>query len=78
MLYLLFELVYFYFQLAPFLSSSLLEFFLLLCSTFFDVKSDVLMCITEPSNDDYDNDVIDNCGFNFGTFGVKNYQKVYT
>ena len=37
------------------------------------------MCITEPSNDDYDNDGSDNCGHNFGTFddfGVKNYQKV--
>ena len=35
--------------------------------------------ITEPSNDDYDNDVSDNCDNNFGTFddfGVKNYQKV--
>ena len=35
--------------------------------------------ITEPSNDDYDNDVSDNCDNNFGTFddfGVKNDQKV--
>ena len=34
---------------------------------------------TEPSNDDYDNDVSDNCDHNFGTFddfGVKNDQKV--
>ena len=34
------------------------------------------MCIREPSNDDYDNDVSDH---NFGTFddfGVKNDQKV--
>ena len=37
------------------------------------------MRITEPSNDDYDNDVSDNCDNNFGTFddfGVKNDQKV--
>ena len=37
------------------------------------------MCNTEPSNDDYDNGVSDNCDHNFGTFddfGVKNYQKV--
>ena len=43
---------------------------------FLDVKNDVFACITEPSNDDYDNDVSDN---NFGTFddfGVKNDQKV--
>ena len=35
--------------------------------------------ITEPSNDDYDNDGIDNCDHNFGNFddfGVKNDQKV--
>ena len=35
--------------------------------------------ITEPSNNDYDNDVSDNCDHNFGTFddfGVKNDQKV--
>ena len=35
--------------------------------------------ITAPSNDDYDNDVSDNCDHNFGTFddfGVKNDQKV--
>ena len=44
-----------------------------------DVKNDVLARITEPSNDDYDNDVSDNCDNNFGTFddfGVKNDQKV--
>ena len=44
-----------------------------------DVKNDVLAPITEPSNDDYDNDVSDNCDNNFGTFddfGVKNDQKV--
>ena len=43
---------------------------------FLDVKNDVLAHITEPSNDDYDNDVSDH---NFGTFddfGVKNDQKV--
>ena len=46
---------------------------------FLDVKNDVLTCITEPSNDDYDNGVNDNCDQNFGTFddfGVKNDQKV--
>ena len=40
---------------------------------------DVLARITEPSNDDYDNDVSDNCDHNFGTFGdfgVKNDQNV--
>ena len=44
-----------------------------------DVKNDVFARITEPSNDDYDNDVSDNCDNNFGTFddfGVKNDQKV--
>ena len=49
------------------------------CTTFLDVKNDVLTRITEPSNDDYDNDVSDNCDNNFGTFddfGVKNDQKV--
>ena len=37
------------------------------------------MRITEPSNNDYDNDVSDNFDHNFGTFddfGVKNDQKV--
>ena len=46
---------------------------------FFCVKNDVLARITEPSNDDYDNGVSDNCDQNFGTFddfGVKNDQKV--
>ena len=33
-----------------------------------DVKNDVLAPITEPSNDDYDNGVSDNCDQNFGTF----------
>ena len=49
------------------------------CTTFLDVKNDVLARITEPSNDDYDNGVSDNCDQNFGTFddfGVKNDQKV--
>ena len=35
--------------------------------------------ITEPSNDDYDNDVSHNCGHNVGTFddfGVKSDQQV--
>ena len=38
-----------------------------------------LACITEPSNDDYDNHVSDSCDHNFGTFDdlcVKNDQKV--
>ena len=46
---------------------------------FLDVKNDVLARITEQSKDDYDNDMSDNCGHNFGTFddyGVKNDQKV--
>ena len=46
---------------------------------FLDVKNDVFAHITEPSNDDYGNDVSDNCDNNFGTFdafGVKNDQKV--
>ena len=46
---------------------------------FLDVKNDVFVRITEPSNDDYDNDVSDNCDHTFGTFddlGVKNDQKV--
>ena len=49
------------------------------CTTFLAVINDVLARITEPSNDDYDNDVSDNCDNNFGTFddfGVKNDQKV--
>ena len=49
------------------------------CYFFLDVKNDVLARITEPSNDDYDNGVSDNCDHNFGTFGdfvVKNDQKV--
>ena len=44
--------------------------------TFFGCQKQRLAHITEPSNDDYDNDVSDH---NFGTFddfGVKNYQKV--
>ena len=35
--------------------------------------------ITEPSNDDYDNDVSENCDHNFGTFddfNVENVKKV--
>ena len=42
-------------------------------------KRRLIARITEPSNDDYNNDVSDNCNNNFGTFddfGVKNYQKV--
>ena len=41
-----------------------------------DVKNDVLARITEQSKNDYDNDVSDNCEHNFGTFDVKNDQKV--
>ena len=44
-----------------------------------DVKNNVLVRITEPTNNDYDNDVSDNCDHNFGTFddfGVRNDQKV--
>ena len=47
---------------------------------FLDVKNDVLGCITEPSNDDYDNDVSDNCDHNFCTFddfGVKMTKKYH-
>ena len=46
---------------------------------FSDVKNNLLARITEPSNNDYDNGVSDNCDQNFGTFddfGVKNDQKV--
>ena len=42
---------------------------------FLDVKNNVYAHITEPSNDDYDNDVSDKCDNNFATFddlGVKN------
>ena len=49
------------------------------CTTFLDVKNDVLARITEPCNNDYDNDGSNNCDYNFGTFdnfGVKNDQKV--
>ena len=35
------------------------------CTTFLDVKNDVFARITEPSNDDYDNDVSDNCNDRF-------------
>ena len=38
------------------------------------------MRITEPSNDDYDNDGSDNCDHNFGTFddfGVKITKKYH-
>ena len=48
---------------------------------FLDVKNDALTRITEPCNDDYNNDVSDNCDNNFGTFddfSVKNDQQVYT
>ena len=46
---------------------------------FFDVRNSVLARITEPSNDDYDNDGSDDCDNNFGTFddfGVNIDQKV--
>ena len=39
---------------------------------FLDVKNNILARITEPSNDDYDNDGSDNCDHNFDDFGVKN------
>ena len=45
---------------------------------FLDVKNDVLTRITEPSNDDYDNDESDNKFGNFEEFSVKDDQKVYT
>ena len=51
------------------------EVLILSCTTFLYVKNHVLARITEPSNDDYDNGVSDNCDQNFGTsddFGVKN------
>ena len=35
---------------------------------FLDVKNDVFTRNTEPSNNDYDNDMSDNCDNNFGTF----------
>ena len=49
------------------------------CTPFFGRQKRLLARITEPSNDDYDNDVSDNCDHNFGTFndfGVKNDQKI--
>ena len=49
------------------------------CVAFLDVKNDVLTRITEPSNNDYNNDGSDNCDHYFGDFddfGVKNDQKV--
>ena len=36
---------------------------------FLDVKNNVLARITEPSNNDYENNGSDNCDYNFG---VKN------
>ena len=44
----------------------------------FYVKNDILARITEPSNDDCDNVVSDNCDHNgtFDDFGVKHDQKV--
>ena len=46
------------------------------CTTFLGRQKRRLAHITKPNNDDYDNDVSDNCDNNFGTFGVKNDQKV--
>ena len=49
------------------------------CKTFFGRLKRRLARISEPRNDDYDNDVSDNCDHNLGTFddfGVKNDQKV--
>ena len=45
---------------------------------FFGRQKRCLACFTEPSNDDYNNDVSDNCDYNFGDFGLKNDQRVYT
>ena len=48
------------------------------CTTFLDVKNNVLTRNTELSNDDYDYDGIDNCDYNcvtFDDFGVKNDQR---
>ena len=45
------------------------------CTTFFGRLKRRLARISEPRNDDYDNDVSDDCDNNFGTFddfGVKN------
>ena len=45
---------------------------------YFGRQSNVLKRITEPSNDEYDNNVSDNCDYKFSTFddfGVKDYQK---
>ena len=44
---------------------------------FLDVKNDVLTRITEPSNDDYNNEVSDNCDYDFVTFdfGLKVIKK---
>ena len=47
--------------------------------TFFGRQKQRFTPITEPSNDDYDNDGSYNCDYNFDTFdnfGVKNDQKV--
>ena len=51
------------------------------CTTFFGCQNNVLAGISEPSNNDYDNDGSDNCDYNsvtFDDFGVKNDQQVYT
>ena len=50
-------------------------------ANFFGRQKQRFTPITEPSNDDYDNDGSNNCDYNFVTFdefGVKNDQKVYT
>ena len=47
---------------------------------FLNVNNNFLARITEPSNDDYDNDGRDNCDYYFDTFhdfGVKNDQKYH-
>ena len=49
------------------------------CTTFFGCQNNVLAGISEPSNNDYDNDGSDNCDKIVGAFddfGVKNYQNV--
>ena len=46
------------------------------CTTIFGRQKQRLVHITEPSNDDYDNDVSDHDFGTFDDFGVKNDQQV--
>ena len=49
------------------------------CTTFFGrQKRRLIARITEPSNNDYDNDGSDNCDYNLGTFLVLKMTKTYT